>query len=193
MVTGIDTVPREVIFMADDVGIVVMVEEGKREHLDQVAKVLEEKGMRVETKLHRFRTIVGSGDSELLEKLKSTDGVEIRSARAEVSAASDERENPAVAWDQLVRNWTAHECADSGDHDDSLCSTGPPAIGARGRRRRNEFRARSRCWLQPIYFRTPDQVANRGVETAAWWELKDARGNCCSRHHGNRAFLTGFC
>jgi hypothetical protein len=32
--------------------------------------------MRVETKLHRFRTIVGSGDSELLEKLKSTDGVE---------------------------------------------------------------------------------------------------------------------
>ena len=76
MVTGIDTVPREMIFMADDVGIVVMVEEGKREHLDQVAKVLEEKGMRVETKLHRFRTIVGSGDSELLEKLKSTDGVE---------------------------------------------------------------------------------------------------------------------
>jgi hypothetical protein len=62
--------------MADDVGIVVMVEEGKREHLDQVAKALEEKGMRVETKLPRFRTIVGSGDSALLEKLKSTDGVE---------------------------------------------------------------------------------------------------------------------
>jgi hypothetical protein len=72
----LDAELREVISMADDVGIVVMVEEGKREHLDQVAKALEEKGMRVETKLPRFRTIVGSGDRALLEKLKSTDGVE---------------------------------------------------------------------------------------------------------------------
>ena len=61
--------------MEDEVGIVVMVEEGKREHLDQVAKALEEKGMRVETKLHRFRTIVGSADSALLEKLKSTEAL----------------------------------------------------------------------------------------------------------------------
>jgi hypothetical protein len=59
-----------------DVGIVVMVEEGKREDLDQVAKTLESKGMRIEKKLPRFRTIVGTGDSSLLENLKSTEGVE---------------------------------------------------------------------------------------------------------------------
>jgi hypothetical protein len=59
-----------------DVGIVVMVEENKRENLDQIAKTLEEKGMHVEKKLPRFRTIVGSGEGSLLEQLKSTDGVE---------------------------------------------------------------------------------------------------------------------
>lgn len=59
-----------------DVGIVVMVEESKRENLDQVAKSLEEKGLRIEKKLPRFRTIVGTGDSSLLEHFKSTEGVE---------------------------------------------------------------------------------------------------------------------
>jgi len=66
---------REVIHMGD-VGIVVMVEEGKRENLDQVAKSLEDKGLKIEKKLPRFRTIVGTGDSSLLEHFKSTEGVE---------------------------------------------------------------------------------------------------------------------
>jgi hypothetical protein len=59
-----------------DIGIVVMVEESRRADLDQLAKTFEKKGLHVEQKLPRFRTIVGKGDSSLLEELKSVGGVE---------------------------------------------------------------------------------------------------------------------
>jgi hypothetical protein len=59
-----------------DVGIVVTVEESQRADLDGLAKTLEAKGLRVEKKLPRFRTIVGTGDSALIEELKSIPGVE---------------------------------------------------------------------------------------------------------------------
>ena len=59
-----------------DIGIVVMVDKSRQADLDRVATTLENKGLRVEKKLPRFRTIVGKGDSSLLDELKSMDGVE---------------------------------------------------------------------------------------------------------------------
>jgi hypothetical protein len=59
-----------------DIGIVVMVDKSRQSDLDRVATTLENKGLRVEKKLPRFRTIVGKGDSSLLDELKSMDGVE---------------------------------------------------------------------------------------------------------------------
>ena len=59
-----------------DIGIVVMVEEHRRADLDRLATAAESKGLHVEKKLPRFRTIVGTGDRSLLEALKSIDGVE---------------------------------------------------------------------------------------------------------------------
>ena len=59
-----------------DVSIVVMAAESKKADLDGLAKTLQSKGLQVEKTLPRFRTIVGKGDSSLLEELKSTEGVE---------------------------------------------------------------------------------------------------------------------
>jgi DAHP synthase ferredoxin-like domain len=59
-----------------DVGIVVMVEESRRADIDRLATSFENKGLHVQKKLPWFRTIVGTGDSSLLEELKSMDGVE---------------------------------------------------------------------------------------------------------------------
>jgi hypothetical protein len=56
--------------------IVVTVEESRRAELDRLAAAFESKGLHVQQKLPRFRTIVGTGDSSLLEELKSMDGVE---------------------------------------------------------------------------------------------------------------------
>jgi hypothetical protein len=59
-----------------DIGIVVTVEESHRADLDRLAKNLEAKGLHIEKKLPRFRTIVGTGDSALIEELRSMPGVE---------------------------------------------------------------------------------------------------------------------
>jgi len=60
-----------------DVELVIMVEEKLRTELDQIAKTLEDKGLHVEEKLPRFRTIIGRGDKSLVEELKSVKGVEM--------------------------------------------------------------------------------------------------------------------
>ena len=60
-----------------DVDLVIMVDEKRRSEMDQLAKILEDKGCHIQQKLPRFRTIVCTGDSSLMEKLKSVEGVEM--------------------------------------------------------------------------------------------------------------------
>lgn len=59
-----------------EIDMLVMVDKDRRADLDQVAKSLEAQGFHVQQKLSRFRTIVGSGESSLLNQLQSVDGVE---------------------------------------------------------------------------------------------------------------------
>ena len=59
-----------------DVGLVIMLEESHRGDIDAMAQSLEAQGLRVEQKLPRFRTIIGSGDSGLIESLKGVTGVQ---------------------------------------------------------------------------------------------------------------------
>ena len=54
----------------------VMVDKSRRQDLDQVAETLEAQGLHVQQKLPRFRTILGTGESSLMEQLRSVDGVE---------------------------------------------------------------------------------------------------------------------
>ena len=54
----------------------VMVEKDRRAEIDQLAESLAARGLQVQQKLPRFRTIIGTGDSSLMERLKSVDGVE---------------------------------------------------------------------------------------------------------------------
>jgi len=58
-----------------EIGILVMVDKDRQSDLDQVAKALEDRGLRVEQKLPRFRTITGTGDSALIDQLKTVQGV----------------------------------------------------------------------------------------------------------------------
>jgi hypothetical protein len=59
-----------------DVGLVIMLEESHRADIDRMAKSLEAQGLRVEQKLARFRTIIGSGDPSLVNRLKGMEGVQ---------------------------------------------------------------------------------------------------------------------
>ncbi|HEY0331443.1 MAG TPA: hypothetical protein VGC77_20380 [Rhodopseudomonas sp.] len=59
-----------------EIGILVMVDKDRRADLDEVAKSLEQRGLRVEQKLSRFRTITGVGESSLIDQLRTVDGVE---------------------------------------------------------------------------------------------------------------------
>jgi len=60
-----------------NVDLVIMVDEKRRAELDQVAKTLEDNGLHIQQKLPRFRTITGTGDSALMEKFRSIEGVEM--------------------------------------------------------------------------------------------------------------------
>jgi hypothetical protein len=53
------------------------VDKTRRSSIDQIAKALEDKGVKVKDKLPRFGTILGSGDSSQIEELKSIEGVEL--------------------------------------------------------------------------------------------------------------------
>ncbi len=64
-----------------DIGIVVMVEEGQRAQIDELARTLKAAGLDVTETLPRFRTIIGTGDASILDDLRRIDGVE--TARAE--------------------------------------------------------------------------------------------------------------
>lgn len=59
-----------------EIDMVVMVDKDRRSDLDQVAKSLEAQGFHVQQKLSRFRTIVGTGESSLMNQLQSVEGVE---------------------------------------------------------------------------------------------------------------------
>jgi hypothetical protein len=56
--------------------LLVTVDKDRRDDLDQVAKSLEAQGFHVQQKLSRFRSIVGRGESSLLNQLQSVEGVE---------------------------------------------------------------------------------------------------------------------
>ena len=60
-----------------NVDLVILVDEKRRAELDKVAKALEDNGLHVQEKLPRFRTIIGSSDSLLMDKFKSVEGVEM--------------------------------------------------------------------------------------------------------------------
>lgn len=55
----------------------ILVEEGRRGDIDQLAKTLAEKGLQVESVIKRFRQIRGSGDASLEAELKAVDGIEV--------------------------------------------------------------------------------------------------------------------
>ena len=59
------------------VDVVVLVDKKLRSSLDEVARALEGKGLTIQDKIPRFRTIIGIGDSSQIEQLKSVDGVEM--------------------------------------------------------------------------------------------------------------------
>jgi hypothetical protein len=59
------------------VEFLVQVDKSRRSSIDQVAKALEDKGVKVKYKLPRFGTILGSGDSSQIEELRSVEGVEL--------------------------------------------------------------------------------------------------------------------
>ncbi len=60
-----------------DADFSILVEEKRRGDMDQLAKTLAEKGLRVDSVIERFRQIRGSGDASLEAALKSVDGVEL--------------------------------------------------------------------------------------------------------------------
>jgi hypothetical protein len=59
-----------------DVDLVVMVEENRRADMDQLARALEAKGLRIKEKLPRFRMITGTADKSVTQALQSVEGVE---------------------------------------------------------------------------------------------------------------------
>ena len=59
------------------VELLVQVTKDRRSSIDEIAKALEDKGMKVKDKIARFGTILGSGDSSKIEGLKSLEGVEL--------------------------------------------------------------------------------------------------------------------
>jgi hypothetical protein len=59
-----------------EIDLLVMVDKNRRADLDEVAKSLEAQGFRVQQKISRFRTILGTGESSLVDKLQSVEGVE---------------------------------------------------------------------------------------------------------------------
>ena len=54
----------------------ILVEEASRSDIDRIEAALREKGLQVRESIPEFRTILGSGDSELMPELKSVQGVE---------------------------------------------------------------------------------------------------------------------
>lgn len=58
------------------IDLLVMVDKDRQSNLDDVAKSLEAHGFQVQEKISRFRTIIGSGESSLMNKLQSVEGVE---------------------------------------------------------------------------------------------------------------------
>jgi hypothetical protein len=62
--------------MMAQMDLLVMVNPAARQDLDRVAKTLEAQGFHVQQKLPRFRTILGTGESSLIERLRSVEGVE---------------------------------------------------------------------------------------------------------------------
>jgi hypothetical protein len=58
------------------VNVRVLVDEGRRSSIDQIAKSLEDKGLTVSSKSWRARSIYVSGDSSQIGDLKSVEGVE---------------------------------------------------------------------------------------------------------------------
>ncbi len=54
----------------------ILVEEASRSDIDRIEAALREKGLQVRESIPEFRTILGSGDSELLSDLQSVQGVE---------------------------------------------------------------------------------------------------------------------
>jgi hypothetical protein len=59
-----------------DVPFTVMVEEARRGELEEIARALEKRGLRVTQQLPRFRTITGQGDASIEAELKGVAGVE---------------------------------------------------------------------------------------------------------------------
>ena len=59
-----------------NVNLKIMVEEGRRGDIDQIEAALKEKGFEVRASIPEFRTIIGSGDSAILDQFQSIEGVQ---------------------------------------------------------------------------------------------------------------------
>jgi hypothetical protein len=59
------------------IDILVVVDKERRSSLDEMAKVLEAKGLKVQDKIPRARAILGSADSSQVDALRSVQGVEL--------------------------------------------------------------------------------------------------------------------
>lgn len=60
-----------------DIGMIIMVEKEKRAEIQEVAKSLEAKGLHIQETIPRFRTIIGTSDSGLINDFKRIEGVEM--------------------------------------------------------------------------------------------------------------------
>ena len=58
------------------VNLMIMVDENRRSDIEQIETALKEKGLHVRETIPEFRTILGSGDTSLVNQLQSVDGVQ---------------------------------------------------------------------------------------------------------------------
>ena len=60
-----------------DVSYSILIEEKRRDDLEQLARELQVQGLRIEKTIPRMRAIHGTGDSTIEDKLRAVEGVEM--------------------------------------------------------------------------------------------------------------------
>lgn len=59
-----------------DVNLKIVIEEDRRADIDRIEADLKEKGFDVRASIPEFRTIIGSGDSAILDHFRGVEGVQ---------------------------------------------------------------------------------------------------------------------